>query len=182
MTKTKYTNLLFTRYLAFGLTFFGIFWYIETSFVFNNLINVLMSPEKVFKVVNAVAILPWLLMMIIPQSEITKKIINSHVFPLALAVVYTYYIGYSLLNPSGGSFSTLAGVEKLFSKREALLAGWVHYLVFDMLVGAWEWRDALSNNVSHWILAPCLLLTLMLGPVGFLIYFVARYFLIGMPF
>ena len=140
-----------------------------------------MSPEKVFRVVNLVAILPWLLMMVLPKTDITKAVINSNIFPLVLALVYAFYI-FTTFGKSGGNFMTLSGVEKLFSKREVLLAGWVHYLVFDLFVGAWEWRDALQNNISHWILVPCLLLTLMFGPVGFLVYFVVRYFLVGMPF
>ena len=140
-----------------------------------------MSPEKVFRAVNLIAILPWLLMMILPKADITKTVIDSNGFPLGLALVYAFYI-VTTFGKSGGNFMTLAGVEKLFSKREVLLAGWVHYLVFDLFVGAWEWRDALQNNISHWILVPCLLLTLMFGPVGFLVYFVVRYFLVGMPF
>ena len=140
-----------------------------------------MSPEKVFRTVNLIAIVPWLLMMVLPKTDITKTVINSNVFPLTLALVYAFYI-FTNLGKSGGNFMTLAGVEKLFSKREVLLAGWVHYLVFDLFVGAWEWRDALQHNISHWILVPCLLLTLMFGPVGFLVYFMVRYFLVGMPF
>ena len=140
-----------------------------------------MSPEKVFRAVNLIAILPWLMMMILPKTDITKTVINSNVFPLVLALVYGFYI-ITTFGKSGGNFMTLVGVEKLFSKREVLLAGWVHYLVFDLFVGAWEWRDALENNISHWILVPCLLLTLMFGPVGYLVYFVVRYFMIGIPF
>jgi hypothetical protein len=140
-----------------------------------------MNSEKVFRIVNLVAIIPWLFMLVLPKTDITKTIINSNAFPLVLAFVYAFYI-FSTFGKSGGNFMTLEGVEKLFSKREVLLAGWVHYLVFDLFVGAWEWRDALQNNISHWILAPCLVLTLMFGPVGFLIYFVVRYFMIGLPF
>jgi hypothetical protein len=142
----------------------------------------LMSPEKVFKIANTIVLLPWLLMMIAPEWKFTKTVINSNIFPLVLALVYAFYIAKSFTEPSGGSFFSLGGIEKLFSKRDALLAGWIHYLVFDLFVGAWEWRDSLSNNISHWILVPCLFLTLMFGPVGFLVYFVIRYFLVGSPF
>ncbi len=140
-----------------------------------------MSPEKVFKIVNTVILLPWLLMIILPRTNLTKTVIDSNVFPLGLAIVYAFYIAITF-GKSGGNFMTLEGVEKLFSKREVLLAGWIHYLVFDLFVGAWEWRDALQHDISQWILVPCLVLTFMFGPVGFLVYFVVRYFLIGMPF
>jgi hypothetical protein len=140
-----------------------------------------MRPEKVFRIVNLIAIFPWLFMMVLPKTDITKTIINSSIFPLGLALVYAYYI-FKTFGKSGGNFMTLEGVEKLFSKREVLLAGWIHYLVFDLFVGAWEWRDALQHDISQWILAPCLILTLMFGPVGYLVYFIIRYFMIGMPF
>ena len=140
-----------------------------------------MSPERVFRFVNLIAILPWLFMIVLPTADITKTIINSNIFPLGLALVYAFYI-FTTFDKSGGNFMTLQGVEKLFSKREVLLAGWVHYLVFDLFVGAWEWRDALQHDISQWILAPCLVLTLMFGPVGYLVYFVVRYFMIGLPF
>jgi hypothetical protein len=140
-----------------------------------------MNPEKVFKIVNTVVLLPWLLMIIFPKTNFTKTVIDSNVFPLGLAVIYAFYI-FTTFGKSGGNFMTLQGVEKLFSKREVLLAGWIHYLVFDLFVGAWEWRDALKNGISHWILVPCLVLTLMFGPVGFLVYFCLRYFMIGIPF
>jgi hypothetical protein len=140
-----------------------------------------MRPEKVFRLVNLIAILPWLFMMVLPKADITKTIINSNIFPLGLALVYAFYI-FTTFGKTGGNFMTLQGVEKLFSKREVLLAGWVHYLVFDLFVGAWEWRDALQHDISHWILAPCLVLTLVFGPVGYLVYFAIRYFMIGMPF
>jgi hypothetical protein len=55
-----------------------------------------------------------------------------------------------------------------------LLAGWVHYLFFDLFVGSFEVRDAQRHAISHVILLPCLLFTFMLGPIGFLLYLVVR--------
>jgi len=51
---------------------------------------------------------------------------------------------------------------------ELLLAGWVHYLAFDLFIGSWEVEDAAANGIPHWLLLPCLFLTLMVGPVGLL--------------
>ena len=48
---------------------------------------------------------------------------------------------------------------------------WVHYLVFDLLVGRGIVADAHANGigiVGHWLfVVPCLFFTLMLGPSGF---------------
>ena len=69
-----------------------------------------------------------------------------------------------------GSFSTLAGVATLFSNPWLLLAGWLHYLAFDLLIGTWEARDARDRGVPHLFVVPCLFLTLMFGPAGWLLY------------
>jgi hypothetical protein len=61
-------------------------------------------------------------------------------------------------------------VEQLFQNRWLLLAGWVHYLAFDLLLGAWEVRTARREGISHaWVL-PCLLATFLFGPAGYLLF------------
>jgi hypothetical protein len=69
-----------------------------------------------------------------------------------------------------GSFSTLAGVTQLFANPWLLFAGWLHYLAFDLLIGTWEARDSVERGVPRWQLVPCLFLTLMFGPAGWLAY------------
>lgn len=136
-----------------------------------------MKPEQVFKIVNIVVLPPWFLMMVLPKNPITAQIINSNVFPIGLGVLYVIYVVQSF-GKAKGNFMSLNGLSKLFANKEALLAGWVHYLVFDLFVGAWEWRDTLSNGYPHWILLVSLPFTLMLGPLGLLIYLGLKYFIL----
>jgi ABA DEFICIENT 4-like len=75
---------------------------------------------------------------------------------------------------SAGNFQTLAGVGALFDNRWLLLAGWVHYLAFDLFIGAWQVRDARVYGISHLLVIPCLILTFLFGPVGLLLYFLIR--------
>jgi hypothetical protein len=51
----------------------------------------------------------------------------------------------------------------------ALLAGWVHYLAFDLFVGAVMALRMDRAGVGRLVQAPILLSTFMLGPLGFLI-------------
>jgi hypothetical protein len=76
-----------------------------------------------------------------------------------------------------GGFGSLAEVMKLFANQWATLAGWIHYLAFDLFVGGWEVRDAQARGISHWFVIPCLVLTFLLGPIGFLLYCVLRCFI-----
>jgi hypothetical protein len=65
-------------------------------------------------------------------------------------------------------------VSRLFANRHLLLAGWVHYLAFDLFVGAGEVRDARRHALSHLLVVPCLALTFLLGPAGLLLYYAVR--------
>ena len=74
----------------------------------------------------------------------------------------------------GGSFGSLDSLTLLFTSKQFVLVGWIHYLVFDLFVGAWEARDAARHGISRWVLVPCLLLTFLFGPSGLLLYLVLR--------
>ncbi len=91
------------------------------------------------------------------------------VIPLSLAVVYAVVLASNIVGAPGG-FSSLQEVAELFSKRWLLLAGWVHYLAFDLFIGAWEVRDATERGVPRLLVAPCLVLTFLFGPIGLLCY------------
>ena len=68
---------------------------------------------------------------------------------------------------------------KLFRNEWLVLAGWIHYLAFDLFVGAWEVRDSQDRGISHFLVIPCLLLTFFLGPIGLLLYFTVRSIISG---
>ena len=99
---------------------------------------------------------------------------SSCLLPLSLGVVYVVLIA-SHIGDSGGGFGSLDAVSRLFQNQYLLLAGWIHYLAFDLMVGCWEWRDARLAGISHLFVAPCLLLTFLLGPAGLLLYTLVRW-------
>ena len=88
------------------------------------------------------------------------------------------YVVLSVTSSSGsdGGFGSLADVAQLFSHQEALLAAWVHFLAFDLLVGAWICKTARHEKLSFWLVIPCLPLTFLFGPAGFLAFSIARMF------
>jgi hypothetical protein len=65
-------------------------------------------------------------------------------------------------------------VQKLFADPWLLLAGWVHYLVFDLFIGSWEVRDAGRLGIPHLLVVPCLVLSFLFGPAGLLLYGIVR--------
>lgn len=105
-----------------------------------------------------------------PQSGSSN---GGSLIPGLLAVLYAALIAARWGGAEGG-FSSLADVRKLFADPWLLLAGWVHYLVFDLFIGAWEVRDAGRLGIPHLLVVPCLVLTFLLGPVGLLLYGIVR--------
>ncbi|MGM9507608.1 ABA4-like family protein [Larkinella sp. GY13] len=133
-----------------------------------------MSTETAFQILNALVLPQWLLMLVAPRWKPTDFLTKMLPIPVLLAVFYIYYL---FLEDSGldwQSFSTLAGIKTLFSQDAALLAGWIHYLAFDLTVGSWMLRDSKRRKVPHGWMIPCLLFCFLLGPVGLLLYLGVR--------
>ncbi len=139
-----------------------------------------MEPARLFDVVQWLALPGWLLLAILPRWRWTP-LVTAGLLPSLLAVVYLALIAGNL-GAADGDFSSLAGVKALFGVDALLLAGWIHYLAFDLFVGSWEVRDAQRMNIRHWWVLPCLFLTLMLGPVGLLAYWTLRSVQTRQPF
>ena len=135
-----------------------------------------MKAEQIFSIANLIAIIGWILLVVAPRWVFTKKVVLSGAIPLLLSVAYLILI-FAFFGSSEGSFGSLAGVMKLFTNEWTVLAGWIHYLAFDLFVGVWEVRDAQAKNISHWFVIPCLVLTFMFGPIGLLLYSILRLFL-----
>lgn len=135
-----------------------------------------MPLELLFKAANYAVIPFWLLLVAAPRWGWTQRLVHGPVVLLLLTPIYAYMrFGYAPA-PEGMNFLTLYGVMVGFSAPNVVVAGWIHYLIFDLFVGAWEVRDAQRRGVPHALVIPCLLATLMIGPVGLLLYVVVRFF------
>ena len=133
-----------------------------------------MSAEQLFSVLNAVAMVAWLPMVFLPKARWATTIVPVAV-PAVLAIVYAALVVLSFPGSDGG-FSSLAAVRSLFENQWALLAGWTHYLAFDLFIGGWEVRDAQRHGIPQLVVVPTLVLTFLLGPVGLLLYLTLRTF------
>ncbi|MRS61532.1 ABA4-like family protein [Larkinella terrae] len=129
-----------------------------------------MTTETVFQLVNALVLPQWLLMIVAPRWKPTDFLTKSLIFPALLACFYIYYLFFGDSGLDFESFSTLMGIKTLFVQDTALLAGWIHYLAFDLAVGSWMVRNSQRRKVPHGWVIPCLILCFLLGPVGLLLY------------
>ena len=133
-----------------------------------------MTAEQLFSMLNLVAVAGWLTLGFLPRARWATTVVPV-VIPCLLAVVYVVLVVATLPGSEGG-FSSLAGVKALFENPWALLAGWTHYLAFDLFIGGWEVRDAQRRGISHLLVVPALVLTFLFGPAGLLLYLAIRRF------
>ena len=128
--------------------------------------------ERLFSAAGMVVLPCWILIAVAPGWKWSQRL-ATFVAPLLIASVYIWLLlGHA--TPRGGGFGSLAQVAVLFSSPYALLAGWIHYLAFDLFTGAWEARDAARLGISRWVVLPCLVFTFLFGPAGLALYLLLR--------
>jgi hypothetical protein len=132
-----------------------------------------MSPQQIFSIANFIALCSWLLLVVLPGKKWVAHTVAGIAVPAMFAVLYTALIVLHFPSAEGG-FSSLPDVAALFNNPWMLLAGWIHYLSFDLLVGTWEARDSRERSIPHLLLVPCLVLTFLFGPAGWLLYLGVR--------
>ena len=132
-----------------------------------------MTPQMIFTICNTVAIAGWLVLLFFPFWYESDKYIVGTVIAL-FCIVYTWLMFSSFPLSNIPKFTTLDGVRSLFQQDEMIVAGWVHYLAFDLLTGIFIRRNSIKHGISAWIIFPILLITFAIGPVGLLLYLIVR--------
>ena len=128
-----------------------------------------------FGLTFAVAAPFWALMILLPGWSWTRRIIASPLIVLPVVVIYAM-----LVIPAFGEVlpavvnPTLGGVRELLGTANGAAAAWAHMLAFDLFVGRWSWLDSRTRGIPALIMSPVLLLTILLGPLGLLVYLLVR--------
>ena len=138
-----------------------------------------MTAEQLFSILNLLTVAAWLPLLFLPRVRWAATVVPV-VMPLLLAVAYVALLA-ATLGRSEGGFSSLADVRALFDDPWALLAGWTHYLAFDLFIGGWEVRDAQRRGIPHLLVVPALVLTFLVGPAGLLLSLAIRRFAPAAP-
>lgn len=133
-----------------------------------------MSDDLIFLICNNSVIPFWALLVLAPRSVWTRRLVHSGLFAALLVPVYALLLFGDRPGPQGASFFTLAGVSRIFTTPKTIIACWVHYLVFDLFVGAWLARDAARRGLAHLWTVPFLIVTLLFGPIGLGSYLLLR--------
>lgn len=132
-----------------------------------------MNPDLIFQYSTWLALAGWIIIIIAPFTSLTTKFVKWGLIPILLSIIYAYLV-IRYFGSAEGGFDSLDELAVLFENKHALLAGWIHYLAFDLWIGCWEVEDAEKRKFSRWFVLPCLFLTLMYGPIGLLTYILLR--------
>ena len=130
------------------------------------------TADAIFAFANPLVLPGWLLLIVAPRWKWSILTVRGLLVPL-LAVGYSALI-LARFGATEGGFGSLAQVQLLFADPYTLVAGWVHYLAFDLFIGSWIVEDALSRRVPAWLRIGVLPFTFMFGPMGLLLYLAGR--------
>lgn len=114
-------------------------------------------------------------MVFLPSWRWTERVLRSPWVVAPAALLYA-----ALVAPRLGSVLSvvanpdLESVSALLSTPVGVTIAWVHFLAFDLFVGRWLYLDSRTRGLSPWLSSPLLLVTLLLGPLGFLLYLLVR--------
>jgi len=127
-----------------------------------------LTPDNLFSLSSALVIPAWLILLFAPRRWPVLNAVPAYVVPVVLSALYAVLV-LSYFSESGGGYSTLSEVRQLFTNDMVLVAGWVHYLAFDLFIGAWAATMMDRAGVSRIIQGSVLPVIFLFGPAGFLL-------------
>ena len=136
-----------------------------------------MTAEALFGLASAAVMPAWAILICAPRGRWAwLDIIPCLVVPALLSALYaglilTYFSG------SGGGFGSIAAVRQLFANDYTLVAGWVHYLAFDLMIGVMMAAKMDRMGLSRLSQAPLLGLIFLFGPLGVLLIWITEWIL-----
>ena len=136
----------------------------------------MLDPSTTFALAGPPVLAAWaglILSLFVKQVRPIAWPLAQMIVPALLAVAYVLLIWVGM-QAEGGGFGSIEEIRALFADDSALVAGWFHYLAFDLFVGSWIVRDHNDSGVPALLVLPCLPLTFLFGPAGLLLYLALR--------
>ena len=134
-----------------------------------------MTADQIFSSANSAALGGWIFLAAaaVLKRERWVELWTGWLVPLGFAALYTLLIIFFFFQAPGG-FDSLVNVQLLFTNHWAALAGWVHYLAFDLFIGSWITLQVLQRGLPRFTLIALLPLTFLFGPIGLLLFAFTR--------
>ena len=130
-----------------------------------------MTASSLFSAFNMLAMAGWIILALgvaLKRGWLRDAVAGTYI-PVLISAAYAILIVFFFAGADGG-FDTLDNVQKLFTSPWVALAGWVHYLAFDLFMGARIARGMAEQGLPRWPLVILLPLTFLFGPIGYLAF------------
>jgi len=105
--------------------------------------------ELLFQISNLLVMPFWLLMILLPHWQWTKRIISSPWIAGPAALLYAVWVIPSMMdllpalaNPNIGDITALLGTP------EGATVAWAHFVAFDLFVGRWVYLDSHARRIT----------------------------------
>jgi ABA DEFICIENT 4-like len=136
------------------------------------------GQDNLFLFVTVLPLPFWVLMIALPNWRGTQRVMQSRLAVIPLLAVYAVLI----IPQLPGILSLFVRAEpvkldelaRFLGRPDATLVAWIHVLAFDLFVGRWAYRDSRQRRIPVWLTAPILLLLMLFGPLGLLLYLLVR--------
>ena len=137
--------------------------------------------ETLYMWVN-LGVLPfWFILIVFPQSHLSRIFVTS-IFPFfILSGVYifilykSYLIGYDF----DGNFYLYLGLSelsRLFEDHLYIMFFWTHFIAINLFIGGWIVKDSQKFSINKVLMAVPLIVTYLIGPIGLILYWIIRIF------
>jgi hypothetical protein len=137
--------------------------------------------ETLYMWVN-LGVLPfWFILIIFPQSHLSRIFVTS-IFPFfILSGVYIFILYKSYLTgyDFDGNFTLYLGLDelsRLFEDHLYIMIFWTHFIAMNLFIGGWIVKDSQKFSINKVLLAIPLIVTYLTGPIGLFLYWIIRIF------
>ena len=145
-----------------------------------NTFDNLLTFQNIYLIANWGVVPFWLLLILMPNHNITKFFSHSIIGPLLLASAYVFVARQVILEDNIFEgfklYLGLGELDEMYSNESLRLIFWLHFLAISLFVGAWIARDGERFMIPKFISAPCIAITYFTGPFGIVIYWFFQIF------
>ena len=137
--------------------------------------------ETLYMWINLGALPFWFILIVFPQSHLSRIFVTS-IFPffiLSGVYIFVLYKSYLIGYDFDGNFSLYLGLSelsRLFEDHLYIMIFWTHFIAINLFIGGWIVKDSQKFSINKVLMAVPLIMTYLIGPIGLFLYWIIRIF------
>ena len=123
----------------------------------------------------------WFILIIFPQSHLSRIFVTSINPFFILSGVYIFILYKSFLfgydfNSNFTLYLGLGELSRLFEDDLYVMIFWTHFIAINLFIGGWIVKDSQKFSINKVLLTLPLIITYFIGPIGLFLYWIIRIF------